>query len=50
MVNLNKGKTMGLRIPVPIIKDFEDFPSPDKYNPKLPITARSFIDYKGKRS
>lgn len=45
-----KGKTMGLLIEVPKNKDQEDFPSPDKYNPHLPNTARNIINFRGQRS
>lgn len=44
------GKTMGLLIEVPINKDQEDFPSPNKYNPQLPASARNIINYRSNRS
>lgn len=44
------GKTMGLLIDVPINKDQEDFPSPNKYNPQLPTSARNIINYRSNRS
>lgn len=45
-----KGKTIGLLIEVPKNKDQQDFPSPDKYNPHLPNSARNIINYRSQRS
>jgi hypothetical protein len=50
MVKLTTGKTLGMMIPLPRNKDELIFPSPDKYNSKLPNTTRNIITYNGIRS